>query len=79
MCAFHSDMADTRTLGILTNITGGQYNTSVKSCTEACWANDFAYAGVEFTLECCTCFTCLFDELSSPDQTSLLKGVTILL
>lgn len=67
------DSNDARALPAQVNIVGGQYNNSVQNCCEACSDAGYGVAAMEYARECCTCR--LFDELSSPDQTSLSKGV----
>ena len=48
-------------------------------CSSGCNNAGFKLAGVENGGEsCCTCFTGLFNELSSSDQTSLLKSVVMM-
>jgi hypothetical protein len=74
----NSDSNDPSFLALKTTVNGGQYNNSVESCVEACGAAGYNLAGVEFGLECCTCFHFVtLMDFSSPDQTLLLKGVTI--
>jgi hypothetical protein len=57
------------------DVIGGPDNNTVENCVGACEAGGYSFAGVEFAQQCCTCR--LFDSLSSPDQASLSKGVTI--
>jgi hypothetical protein len=67
-------------LGTLRNKTtpvGGQDKLSVETCISACHNGGFLQGGVGNNT-CCTCFTCLFDEHSSTDQTSLLKTVIMI-
>ena len=49
-------------------------NITVETCIETCSAKDHSQGGVAGN-QCCTCFSIIFDEHSSPDQTSLLKFV----
>ena len=37
---------------------------TVERCALACFGANFRMAGVENGVSCCTCFTCIFDELS---------------
>ena len=38
-------------------VNGGPYNNTVENCINACGDEGYAFAGVEFALQCCTCFT----------------------
>jgi len=73
----NSDPDDARALAVRTLVKGGPEMNSVESCIGACGAAGYSLAGVEFANECCTFFTSSLDALSSPDQTSLFKGVVM--
>ena len=51
---------------------GGADKLTPKTCLAKCHSMQATQGGVGNN-KCCTCFTCLFDEHSSTDQTSLLK------
>ncbi len=73
----NSDPDDARALAVQPLINGGTELMSVEMCIGACEAGGYSLAGLEFANECCTCFTSSLDALSSPDQTSLFKGVAM--
>jgi hypothetical protein len=70
----NSDSNDARALIVpMTDSVIG--SKTVENCVKACGVAGYTIAGLELAQECCTCR--IFDELSSPDNTSLLKGVTL--
>jgi hypothetical protein len=75
VCFVSRDSSDARTLTVQTSGFGRPSNNTVENCVGACRDAGYPFAGVGFAQECCTCR--LFDDLSSPDRASLLKGVTI--
>ena len=54
-----SDNPATRTLTFGTAVNGGTANTSVQSCTDACFSSGYPLAGVEYSQECCTYYISL--------------------
>ena len=72
----YSDSNEARTLAVPTNISWSYGLITVENCVNKCnTLGGYAYAGLEVAVECCT--SCQIDKLSSPDQTSLLKGVAM--
>ena len=55
---------------------GGADKLTPKTCLAKCHSKQATGGGVGNN-KCCTCFTCLFNEHSSTDQTSLLKTATL--
>ena len=65
----NSDSADNRVLAHEVDLKGAG---TVELCVNTCSNQQYSIAGVENGgVSCCTCLKCLFDELSSTDQTSL--------
>lgn len=48
----YNDSNSARVLSDPVAVAGGQYNVSTESCTEACYANNFNLAGMEFGSQC---------------------------
>ena len=72
VCFTNSDSSDERTLSVRSLFSNNYVNVTVENCLNECdKLGGYDYAGVEFGHECCTCR--LFDELSSPYQTPLLR------
>ena len=72
MCFANSQSNDAKTLAVPTEINYPYINVTVEFCLNECDKHGgYDYAGLVAGVECCTCR--LFDELSSPDQTLLLR------
>ena len=64
--------SDSETARILPHEMNPAGIINVTNCLATCVVQNYPYGGIENGgRSCCMCFACLFDELSSTDQTSL--------